>query len=89
MQSKSASEENFPCNFPIKVMGKTGVDFETKVLSIIRKHCPELGETAISTRRSKEGTYMAITVMIYAKSKEQVDDIYQELSAEETVLMVL
>lgn len=79
----------FPCNFPIKIMGKANVDFELTILAIIRKHTPDLGETAIKIRHSKEGTYMSITVMIPAKSKQQIDQIYEELSAEKKVLMLL
>ncbi len=79
----------FPCNFPIKVMGKANSDFEFKIITIIRKHTPDLGEAAIKIRHSKEGTYMSITAMIPAKSKQQLDALYQELSAEKMVLMLL
>lgn len=79
----------FPCDFPIKIMGKANSDFEGKILAIIRKHSPDLGEGAISIRHSKEGTYMSITAIIPAKSKQQLDDIYQELTADKQVLMVL
>lgn len=79
----------FPCNFPIKVMGKANLDFEARILSIIRRHTPDLGEAAIKIRHSKEGTYMSITAMIPAKSQKQLDNIYQELSSDKLVLMVL
>ncbi|MBA2654280.1 MAG: DUF493 domain-containing protein [Gammaproteobacteria bacterium] len=79
----------FPCIFPIKVMGKNNVEFEIRILAIIRKHSPDLGEAAIKIRHSKAGTYMSITAMIPAKSKEQLDEIYQELTSEKLVLMVL
>lgn len=80
---------DFPCNFPIKIMGKADTEFEILILSIIRKHSPELGEAAIRIRHSREGTYMSITAMIPAKSKQQLDAIYQDLTAEKSVLMVL
>lgn len=89
MQQETDSLLAFPCDFPIKIMGKANLDFECKILTIIRKHTPDLGEAAISIRHSREGTYMSITVMIPAKSKQQIDDIYQELTAEKLVLMVL
>jgi putative lipoic acid-binding regulatory protein len=79
----------FPCTFPIKIMGRANVEFEVRILAILRKHTPDLGEAAIRIRHSKEGTYMSITALIPAKSKQQLDAIYQELSSEKTVLVVL
>lgn len=89
MQESQGISFDFPCNFPIKVMGKANIDFEVRILAIIRKHSPDLGEGAIKIRHSKEGTYMSITAMIPAKSKQQLDEIYQDLTAEKLVLLVL
>jgi len=79
----------FPCDFPIKVMGPAGFDFEAKIITIVRKHAPDLKETAVQTRLSKDGNYQAITVHIEATSKEQLDSIYTELHNEKDVLMTL
>lgn len=89
MQQHNESLLVFPCDFPIKIMGKANVEFETRILTIIRKHSPDLGEGAIRIRHSREGTYMSITVLVPAKSKQQLDNIYQELTADRLVLMVL
>lgn len=89
MHEYTESYLGFPCDFPIKVMGKTHKDFEATILTIIRKHSPDLGEGAISIRHSRAGTYISMTVKIPAKSKEQLDNIYQDLTAERLVLMVL
>lgn len=79
----------FPCDFPIKVMGKTTPEFEALVLSIIRKHAPDLTEGAIELRSSQNGNYLSITVTVRAQSKAQLDTIYQELTASKLVLMAL
>lgn len=79
----------FPCDFPIKIMGLANDEFEILVLQIIRNHTPDLGESAIKIRHSKEGTYMSITAIIPAKSQNQLDAIYRDLSAQKQVLMVL
>lgn len=79
----------FPCKFPIKVMGKRSLEFEAKVLSIVREHAPDLGEAAVDVRPSKKENYIALTITINAISQEQVDNIYRALSAEKLVLMVL
>ena len=79
----------FPCDFPIKVMGKATPEFEVFVLTTIRRHIPGLRENAIELRPSKKGNYLAITVTVHAQSKEQLDAIYQELTANDLVLMAL
>ena len=80
---------DFPCDFPIKVMGKTSVEFEALVVTTIRPFVPDLGEGAVRTRPSKDGNYIAITVTITARSQNQLDDIYRALTALEETLMVL
>lgn len=79
----------FPCEFPIKIMGKADLDFQATTLAIIRKHVPNLGEAAVDMRYSKEGKYLSMTVMIEATSREQLDAIYRELSSDERVMMLL
>ena len=79
----------FPCEFPIKVMGKTSAEFDMMVASLVRKHCPGLGEGAVSSRLSRGGRYMAVTVTIVAESRAQLDAIYHELTGHELVLVAL
>jgi len=79
----------FPCSFPIKVFGTNHDDFEIAVIEIIRRHCEQLGEQAISTRESKGGKYLSMTVTIEAHSKDQLDNIYRELSSHALVKMAL
>lgn len=79
----------FPCDFPIKVMGKNHTEFELEVLSIVNRHVETLKEGAVKTRPSKNGNYISITVTIEAHSKDQLDNIYQELTAHEMVMMAL
>lgn len=80
---------NFPCEFPIKVMGKATEEFEVFVLATIRKHAPDLGEGAIEMRPSENGNYLSITATIRATSKAQLDALYVDLTASKLVLMVL
>ena len=79
----------FPCEFPIKIMGRANENFEAEVVAIVRKHAPDLSQSAITNRPSGKGNYVAITVTVKATSKEQLDKIYQELNAHELVLMTL
>lgn len=79
----------FPCDFPIKAMGMADNDFESLVVSLVRKHVPDLGEAAVKSRDSKSGKYLSVTVTVTATSKEQLDNIYLELNASERVVMTL
>jgi len=79
----------FPCDFPIKAMGKTENDFDALVVEIVRKHCPDLLEGAVKSRLSKAGNYVSVTITIQARSRSQLDNIYMDLTAHEKVLMAL
>ena len=77
---------DFPCEFPIKAMGKSCPELEVAVLEIMRRHVPDLGEGAVKTRESRKGNYVSITVTINARSREQLDAIYMDLTACELIL---
>ena len=79
----------FPCQFPIKIIGKKSDEFEVAALGIIRKHFPDLAENALSSKVSKDDHYLAFTVHVTATSQEQLDNLYKELSSNPNVLMVL
>ncbi|MBE0510364.1 MAG: DUF493 domain-containing protein [Chromatiales bacterium] len=79
----------FPCDFPIKAMGRDDGEFEIRVIDIVRRHAPDLHEAAIQSRPSKSGNYLSVTVTVRAHSREQLDNIYLELTACEQVLMAL
>lgn len=79
----------FPCHFPIKVMGRRCDEFEITVVTIVRKHIQNLGEGAVRSRDSGKGKFTSITVTVEVHSKQQLDDLYRELHAHELVLMLL
>jgi hypothetical protein len=79
----------FPCQFPIKAMGKAEDDFDLHVVEIVRRHVPDLCESAVMVRDSKGGRFLSVTVTVTATSKAQLDAIYIELSASDRVLMAL
>jgi hypothetical protein len=79
----------FPCDFPIKAMGRAAPGFDSLVAGIVRRHVPALGEGAVSVRGSRGGNYVAVTVTVQAESQAQLDAIYRDLSACPDVLMSL
>ena len=80
---------NFPCDFPIKVMGRCDCELETLVAEIVSRHVPDLSENAITSRPSGKGNFVSVTVVVKATSREHLDKIYLELTAREEVLMAL
>jgi hypothetical protein len=85
--SREESLMEFPCSFPIKAMGKAVDNFDLLIVEIVRKHHPDLTEGAVKSRPSREGKYVSVTVTINAQSREQLDNIYLDLTAHERVLM--
>ncbi len=80
---------DFPCDFPIKIMGRCDCDLEILVVEIVNKHVSDLSENAVKTRPSGKGNFMSVTITVKATSREQLDNIYRELTAREEVLMAL
>ena len=79
----------FPCNFPLKVMGINNDTFENEIVMIVRKHIPSLGEGAVSSKPSKTGKYLALTISFTAQNKEELDNLYREINAHPDVKMTL
>ncbi len=89
MYSRKDSLLEFPCVFPLKAIGTGADDFEAIVVSIIRRHAPDLNDAAVTSRPSRGGKYLSVTATFTASSRAQLDAIYQELNDHERVVMVL
>ena len=79
----------FPTAFPIKVMGRREGGFAQSVMQIVLKHAPDFEPATMEMRPSSQGTYLSLTVVIQAKSREQLDALYRELCDHPSVVMVL
>ena len=89
MSNEQESPLEFPVDFPVKAMGRAGEDFDATVVELVRRHAPGLHEDAVRVRASEGGRYISVTVTVRAESREQLDNIYRELTAHEQVLMAL
>lgn len=89
MCDEEESPLKFPCDFPIKAMGKSDCDLDMTVVEIVRRHAPDLSEGAVKTRDSRQGNYIAVTVVVRATSRDQLDAIYQDLVDHDDVIMAL
>lgn len=87
--AETASLLAFPCEFPIKVMGRTQTDFAQAIAAVVRRHAPDFDPSSVQMRSSREGNYISLTVTINATSREQLDELYRELCDHPMVTMVL
>ena len=79
----------FPCDFPIKVMGRKQPGFTKAVTDIVVKHAPDFDLATVQMRPSRKGRYLSVTCIVRATSREQLDALYQELCDHPAVVMVL
>jgi uncharacterized protein len=86
---ESASLLTFPCIFPIKVMGRREDGFAQDVAEMVLRHAPDFHPGTLEMRASRNARYLSITVTLNARSREQLDALYAELSKHPRVMMVL
>lgn len=79
----------FPCDFPIKIMGRESAQFQALARSLVEKHTGPLDDDAIKSALSRNGSFVSVTVTVVARSQQQLDDIYREVTANDDVLMAL
>ena len=79
----------FPCDFPIKIMGKTQAGFAQAVIEVVQRHAPDFDPASLEMRSSREGRYLSLTCTIRATSREQLDELYRDLCDHPMVTMVL
>ncbi|MDD3528954.1 MAG: DUF493 domain-containing protein [Gallionellaceae bacterium] len=79
----------FPCDFPIKVMGTRSDDFAQTVVGIVLRHAPDFAAETVEMRVSSSGNYLSVTCTVRAVSQAQLDALYMELSGHPAVKVVL
>lgn len=79
----------FPCQFPIKIMANPQKETVEAILNVFEKYVPNHEKIDFKTKESKTGKYISITAIFTADSKEQLDNIYKEISGHPEVHMVL
>ncbi|MDZ7856763.1 YbeD family protein [Sphaerotilus sp.] len=79
----------YPCDFPIKVMGANVEGFVTAVTHVARQFDPGFDASTVEIRPSKGGNYLGVTITIRATSRPQLDELYRTLTTHPMVKMVL
>ena len=84
-----AESQEFPSDFPIKVMGRHDCQLRALSQAIVERHAGPIEESSVRTRTSADGNFLALTYMVHATGRAQLDAIYRELTACKSVLMAL
>ncbi|WP_338846960.1 DUF493 domain-containing protein [Massilia sp. W12] len=76
MSQQEESLIEFPCDFPLKVMGPNRPEFVTDILQRVQQHDPQFTQDKIAIRLSSKGTYQSLTLTVHATDRAQLDAIY-------------
>jgi len=80
----------FPCEFPVKIMGRKHANFTADMCQLLQKFVShDVNINSATERPSRTGKYIALTIVITADSKLQLDNIYKALYEHEDVSMTL
>ena len=79
----------FPCDFPLKIMGPTAADSAQTIAAVVTRHAPDFDAASMEMRPSKAGNYLSLTCTVRAVSQQQLDALYRELTSHPMVKVVL
>lgn len=79
----------FPCDFPLKIMGPRHDEFAQVIVAVVLVHAPDFNPATVEMRPSSKGNYLSLTCTIRAISQLQLDTLYRELSSHPMVKVVL
>ena len=79
----------YPCLFPIKVMGAKVDGFVQALTHVAEQFDPTFDASTIELRPSKAGNYLGVTLTVTATSREQLDELSRTLSRHPMVKVVL
>lgn len=79
----------YPCDFPIKVFGEAKPGFAQAIATVVQVHAPDFDAATIEMRSSSNAKYISLTCTIRATSREQLDNLYRDLTSHPMVKMVL
>lgn len=88
-EEMDAPKIEFPCLYPIKIIGKAAKSFESDVIAMVERHTGKIDEDLIELHPSKKNNYLSVNVTITATGEEQLASIFEDLKTIESVKMVL
>ena len=79
----------FPCDYPIKVLGRSHDDLEQVIYTVFERHAPGFDQETVVIKASSKGTFTSLTITITATGPDQLDALHQELMSTGLVQMVI
>ena len=89
MNELEAPKIEFPCDYPIKVLGLSSDAFESIILEVFERHAPGFDQENIAVKGSSKGTFTSLTITITATGQRQLEALHQDLMSTGHVKMVI
>ena len=89
MSEPEAPKIEFPCDYPIKVVGRAGDDFQQLVVDTVQRFCAPIDPKNVLTKPSSKGTFASVNITFTATGEPQIEDIFEALKATGRVSMVI
>jgi putative lipoic acid-binding regulatory protein len=89
MDEEKSVRIEYPCEYPIKVMGLQEEGFVGCIVEVVQRHDKQFAAETITVRESRNGKYLSVTVTITATGPDHIDALFTDLKATGRVVMVL
>ncbi len=86
---EEAPKIEFPCLYPIKIIGRSVEGFQATVIEVVERHTGDLDADLINIQASAQSSYLSVRVTIAATGEEQLRNLFEDLKALESVKLVL
>jgi len=86
---KEAPKIEFPCLYPIKIIGVASIEFQEEVITVVEKHAGKISSELIELQASKKSTYVSVRITIAATGVDQLQNLFDDLKTIDSVKMVL
>jgi putative lipoic acid-binding regulatory protein len=80
---------SFPTDYPVKVVGRPEAGFRARVHALVLRHAPTLEPERVSERLSANGNFLAISYLLRAESRAQIEALVADLRRCQGVLLLL
>ncbi len=89
MSDQQSPRIEFPCDYPVKIVGENCADFTATVVEVTRRHAPEVTPAKVRVRNSRGGNYASVTITIRATGEPQLRRLHADLKKYAAVRLVL
>lgn len=87
MKNKLEELLKFPCSFTYKVIGIARPELIDQLVKVIQLRIP--GDYIPQIKSSNKGTYISVSITVFARNFEQIENLYYDISKINMVRMVL